>query len=83
MNKEAVSADHEQNDRPKAAGLAAAFAGDSLLEDSAAEIGVPSPGSHRNRGFKQRIIAQSCFARESHKLLCAEDTHPIADLEER
>jgi hypothetical protein len=37
-----VSTDLEQDDRPKAAGLAAAFAGNPLLEDAAAEISVPA-----------------------------------------
>ncbi len=45
VDEEAVSADLEQDDRPKAAGLAAAFAGDPLLENAAAEVGIPLPAA--------------------------------------
>src|SRR5690606_8042826 len=59
VDEETVSADLEQDDCPKAAGLAAACASDTLLEYAAAEVGVPTTGSHRFGRFKQGSVSQT------------------------
>src|SRR4051794_34584971 len=47
VDEEAVSAHLEQEDGSEAAGLAASFAGDPLLENAAAQVGIPSTGRDR------------------------------------
>jgi hypothetical protein len=62
---------------PEAAGLAAAFAGDPLFEDAAAEIGVPSTGRHGLGRFEQLRASQIRLASELRKLLGLVDAHGV------
>src|SRR3546814_2104575 len=59
MDEEAVSTDPEQDDRSEPTGLTAAVADTSLLEDTAAKIGVPPAGRDSLRGFRQCIVPQT------------------------
>lgn len=65
----------EQDDRPKAARLAGAFPRDPLFEHTAAEVGIPTPGSHFCGSIKQLRILQSCLPRESRELFLLVDAH--------
>jgi hypothetical protein len=69
VDEETVSADLEQDDRPKAAGLAAALAGYALFEDATAEIGVPLTRRHSLCRAQQFLAPQINLAGESRKPL--------------
>ena len=59
-----MSANLEQDDCSKAAGLSTAIAGDPLLEDTSAEIGVPLTGRHGLGCFEQFLASQIRLASE-------------------
>src|SRR3546814_12134185 len=55
--------------RSEPTGLTAAVADTSLLEDTAAKIGVPPAGRDSLRGFRQCIVPQTRLAREPGEFL--------------